>query len=72
MKRNHVIASILVFALLTAVCASACASAMLPMFKQKGEVTISREEYNRLRQYEKLDMLMQLVQMYYYDDVDTS
>ena len=70
MKRNHVIASILVVALLTAVCASACASSMLPMFKQKGEVTISREEYNRLRQYEKLDMLMQLIQMYYYDDVD--
>lgn len=70
MKHNHLIASVLVFALLTAVCASACASAFLPMFKQQGEVTISREEYNRLRQYEKLDMLMQLVQMYYYDEVD--
>ncbi len=72
MKRNHVIASVLAFALLTAVCASACASALLPMFKQQGEVTISKEEYNRLRQYEKLDVLMQLVQMYYYEDVDTS
>lgn len=70
LKHNHLIASVLVFALLTAVCASACASAFLPMFKQQGEVTISREEYNRLRQYEKLDMLMQLVQMYYYDEVD--
>jgi len=72
LKRNHVIASVLVFALLSAVCASACASAMLPMFKPQGDVTISREEYNRLKQYEKLDMLMQLVQMYYYDDVDTA
>lgn len=71
MKRNHVLASVLVFALLTAVCASACAAAMLPMFKQQGSVTISREEYNRLRQYEKLDTLLQLVQMYYYEDVDT-
>ena len=70
MKRNHVIASILVFVLLIVVCASACASAMLPMFKPQGEVTISREEYNRLRQYEKLDVLLQLIQMYYYDDVD--
>ena len=72
MKRNHLIASVLVFALLSALCASACASAMLPMFKPQGNVTISREEYNRLRQYEKLDMLLQLVQMYYYEDVDTS
>lgn len=70
LKRNHIIASVLVFALFVALCASAGASAMLPMFKQQGNVTISREEYNRLRQYEKLDMLLQLVQMYYYEDVD--
>jgi len=72
LKRNHVIASVLAFVLLTAVCASGCAAALLPMFKPQGEVTISKEEYNRLRQYEKLDMLMQLVQMYYYEDVDTA
>ncbi len=72
MKRNHVIASVLVFVLMTALGASACASAMLPMFKQQGSVTISKEEYNRLRQYEKLDALLQLVQMYYYEDVDTN
>ena len=70
MKRNHLIASMLIFALLTALCVSAGASAMLPMFKQQGEVTISREEYNRLKQYEKLDTLLALVQMYYYEDVD--
>lgn len=61
----------LAFVLLTALCASAGASAMLPMFKQQGNITISREEYDRLKQYEKLDMLLQLVQMYYYEDVDT-
>lgn len=64
-------ASVLAFALLTAVCVSASAAAALPMFKQQGDVTISREEYNRLKQYEKLDLLMQLVELYYYEDVDT-
>lgn len=64
-------ASVLAFALLTVVCVTASASATLPMFKQQGDVTISREEYNRLRQYEKLDFLMQLVETYYYEDVDT-
>ena len=71
MKRNHVIASVVAFALLTAVCVSASAAAALPMFKQQGDITISREEYNRLKQYEKLDLLMQLVELYYYEDVDT-
>lgn len=61
----------LAFALLTAACVSASAAAALPMFKQQGDVTISREEYNRLKQYEKLDLLMQLVELYYYEDVDT-
>ena len=71
MKRNHVIASVLAFVLLTAVCVSASAASALPMFKQQGDITISREEYNRLKQYEKLDLLMQLVELYYYEDVDT-
>ena len=71
MKRNHIIAALLAVLLLISLCMSAGASAMLPMFKQQGNVTISREEYDRLRQYEKLDMLLQLVQMYYYEDVDT-
>lgn len=70
LKRNHVVASALAFVLLTAACVSASAAATLPMFKQQGDVTISREEYNRLKQYEKLDMLMQLAEMFYYEDVD--
>lgn len=70
LKRNQVIASALAFLVMTAACVCASASA-LPMFKQQGDVTISREEYNRLRQYEKLDTLMQLIQIYYYEDVDT-
>ena len=71
MKRNHMIASLLCTVLLLALCSSAGASAMLPMFKPQGNITISREEYDRLRKYEKLDALLQLVQMYYYEDVDT-
>ena len=71
MKRTNVIASVLAFVLLTAVCVSASAASALPMFKQQGDITISREEYNRLKQYEKLDLLMQLVELYYYEDVDT-
>jgi len=71
LKRNHLIASVLVFALLTALGVSACASPMLPMFKQQGSVTIPREEYERFKQYEKLDTLLQLVDLYYYEDVDT-
>lgn len=61
----------LAFALLTAACVSASAAATLPMFKQQGDVTISREEYDRLKQYEKLDMLMQLAELFYYEDIDT-
>lgn len=70
MKRNHFIASLLAALMLTAMAVSACAAANLPMFKPQGNVTISKEEYNRLRQYEKLDLLLELVQMYYYEDVD--
>ena len=33
-------------------------------------VTISREEYERLLKYDKLDMISQIVDMYYYDEVD--
>ena len=40
------------------------------MFKAKGNVTIPREEYDRLKKYEKLDMLLELAELYYYEDVD--
>lgn len=72
MKRKHVIISLVTAAIIMAVCIStACGAAQLPMFKQQGNVTISREEYERLLKYEKLDILMELVEMYYYEDVDT-
>ena len=48
----------------------AAAGAQLPMFRRQGNVTISREEYERLKKYEKLEMLLELVDLYYYEDVD--
>lgn len=43
-----------------------------PMFrsKQTDNVTIPREEYERLQRFQKLDTLIELTQMYYYQDVD--
>lgn len=72
MKRNHVIASVLTAVLLAALCVSQAGAVQLPMFKQQGTVTITREEYNRLKKYEKLDYMLQLVEAYYYEDVEQS
>ena len=72
MKRNHVIASVLTAVLLAALCVSQAGAVQLPMFKQQGNVTIPREEYNRLKKYEKLDLILELVNAYYYEDVDQS
>ncbi|MDY5350386.1 MAG: S41 family peptidase [Candidatus Ventricola sp.] len=72
MKRNFV-AVVLAGIMLLAMSAQAGASSVLPMFKdqENDTVTISREEYDRLMQYSKLDTLMQLVEAYYYEDADT-
>lgn len=59
--------------ILTGICMSpALGASQLPMFRRQEEetVTISREEYDRLAQYQKLDILLQLVEAYYYEDVD--
>ena len=71
-KRNYV-AVVLAGIMLLAMSAQAGASSVLPMFKdqENDTVTISREEYDRLMQYSKLDTLMQLVEAYYYEDADT-
>ena len=71
MRRNHVIAALLALLILMTACATALgASSQLPMFRKQGNITISREEYDRLKKYEKLDMLLELVDWYYYEDVD--
>ena len=55
--------------LLSAVPAQA---ATLPMFKsqESDTVTISREEYEEFQRYQKLEMLLQLAETYYYEDID--
>ena len=70
LRRNHVIAALLAAFVLSALCGSALGASQLPMFRRQGSITISREEYDRLKKYEKLDMLLELVDMYYYEDVD--
>jgi len=70
LKRNHIIASVFTAVLLTALFVSQAGAVQLPMFKPQGDITISREEYNRLKKYEKLDLILELVNAYYYEDVD--
>lgn len=70
LRRNHVIVSVLAFVLLTSSLAVQACASQLPMFRPQGNITISREEYNRLKKYEKLELILELVDAYYYEDVD--
>jgi len=70
LKRKHILISVLCALMLT-VCAVSATAAYGPMFKKQGEVTITREEYERLKKYEKLDILLEYAQWHYYEDVDT-
>lgn len=71
MKRKLVIVSLVILAVLCA-SAQAFASSYLPPFMRSEEetVTINREVYERLIRYEKLDVLLELAEEYYYKDVD--
>ena len=65
--------AIMALALLLSVClASSALAADLPMFRRQEEesVTISREEYEIYQQYMKLEILMELIDAYYYEDVE--
>ena len=72
MKRRHILLTLTVAILLCSFAAHALASSFLPpfMLDEADTVTITRAEYEQLLQFEKLDALMQLVDMYYYEDVD--
>ena len=72
MKRQHVIISFVIALLICAFASQALASSFLPPFmrEQSDTVTISREEYEALRRYEKLEVLLELVEMYYYKEED--
>ena len=70
LKKYRVAIVALLIALL---CTSSSALALnLPMFKQQEEetITISMEEYERFQKYTKLEVLTQLIDAYYYEDVD--
>lgn len=72
MKRQHVIISLVIALLICAMASQALASSFLPPFMRSEEetVTISREEYEALLRYEKLEVLLELVEMYYYKEED--
>lgn len=71
MKRNHVMLT-LALAGMMALCAAPAQALTLPMFKEQENenVTISREEYERFLKFQKLDMLMNMADQYFYEDVD--
>ena len=71
-RRQHVVISLLLALMLCVASVDAAAISLRSLVQQKDEdtVTISREEYESLLRFEKLDVLMQLVDMYYYEDVD--
>ena len=72
MKRQHVIISLVIALLVCAIASQALASSFLPPFmrSEADTVTISKEEYDSLRRYEKLEVLLELVEMYYYKEED--
>lgn len=72
MKRQHVMISLVIALLVCAIASQALASSFLPPFmrSEADTVTISKEEYDSLRRYEKLEVLLELVEMYYYKEED--
>ncbi len=67
--KKRAVSILLLVAILSLITFSASAG-LLDFLKPKETVTISVEEYERLKQYEKLDLMMQYVDLWYYQDVD--
>ena len=72
MKRHHVMISLVIALIVCAMASQALASSFLPPFmrNEADTVTISLEEYEALMRYEKLEVLLELVEMYYYKEED--
>lgn len=72
MKRQHVIFSFVLAAVLSMTTAPALAGTFLDSIlgAESETVTISRDEYEALLKYQKLETLLQLAEKYYYEDVD--
>ena len=71
MKKRFISVLLITAALLTMVTFSAHAGGLLDFLKPKETVTISVEEYERMKQYEKLDLVLQYVEAWYYEEPDT-
>lgn len=72
MKKYRALIVALMVCVISLCVASSALAVTLPMFKQEEEetVTISREEYELFQKYSKLELLSQLIDAYYYEDVD--
>ena len=72
MKRKLVVVSLIIAAILCTSAQAFATSPFLPPFMRSEEetVTINRELFERLIKYEKLDVLLQIAEEYYYKDVD--
>lgn len=69
--KNSRVTIVLLSLLMVLLCVSTSAlAATLPMFKQQDMITITREEYERFQKYTKLEYLVQLLDEYYYEDID--
>ncbi len=71
-KSYRVIAAALTMLLFVTGIAAADSGLSLPFFRQKEEdtVTITRDEYESMLKYQKLELLLQLLDQYYYDELD--
>lgn len=69
MKKRFV-SALLILIVMVMVTFSAHAAGLLDFLKPQETVTISVDEYNRLKKYEKLDTVLQYVQNWYYQKPD--
>lgn len=72
MKTNRILIALMLILLGVWLCAPLASAQIIPVFWQDKEetVTIPRSEYDRLMEFQKLGFLMDLVDEYYYEDVD--
>lgn len=70
MKKRFISFLLIAVTALTLVTFSAHASGLLDFLKPKETVTISVEEYEQLKQYEKLEMVRQYIERWYYIEPD--
>ena len=66
--KNRLLSLLLALVLLS--CSAFALHAFGDAYRTTGTVTITREEYNRLLQYQKLDEVLQYIEYYYYQEPD--